>query len=535
MFKAVRFPKFTLKPAAGPLPKRSIFSQNAVVTASLRGVRLLVPGPDLDLENVNGAVSISAGVLQCTKCSATLEKARGRDGALRVGLANPRGPFHLDIRVDTDAKDLQSLLLRHVPDATFRKEVARFRDVAGSLSGRLVLGETLDAISAKVLAVEAAVTASYEPVPYPVSLRGGRLSYDDGKIEAESLAGAVGRSSFSGLTGSLLARGTGQVDIKSASAQLDLEQTELLLRKDKTLEARFGPKSAARGKIDFAAIALTGPLNDPSRWDFTGRGKVTAILVKHALLPGPVAIAQGTFEVAHETLTFADAKVQMLDASLSGGGVVESWRQAPLRVQATASGIIGARMTDWLRRQGEIPADYRVRSPLEFSAARVAWRGANDFVINSRLIVDHGPRVSVDLARTGRGYTVKELLIDDAGQSARATFELENDKWGLGFSGTLNQRTLDRIFVTAPLRIGFLQGDFAANAFRKPPFRLSARGTLGAKDLRRALEWRAGGHRPDGRSRRSGRSQYSLCRSTLAAQSYYRFRQAQNFAGSLAS
>ena len=176
-------------------------------------------------------------------------------------------------------------------------------------------------------------------------------------------------------------------------------------------------------------------------------------------------------------------KLQMLDASISGGGVVENWRKAPLRVQATANGIIGARMMDWLRRQSEIPANYRVRSPLEFSAARVAWRGANDFVINSKLTVDHGPRVSVDLARTGRGYTVKELLIDDGGQSARATFELEKDKWGLGFSGTLNQRTLDRIFVTAPLRIGLLQGNFAANAFRKPPFRLSARGTLGAKDL----------------------------------------------------
>ena len=37
-----------------------------------------------------------------------------------------------------------------------------------------------------------------------------------------------------------------------------------------------------------------------------------------------------------------------------------------------------------------------------------------------------------------------------AGQSARATFESERDKWGLGFSGTLNKRTLDRIFLTAP-------------------------------------------------------------------------------------
>jgi hypothetical protein len=57
------------------------------------------------------------------------------------------------------------------------------------------------------------------------------------------------------------------------------------------------------------------------------------------------------------------------------------------------------------------------------------------------------------LARTGSGYTVKELLIEDAGQSARSTFELEQDKWGLGFSGTLNKNVRQNI-VTAPLRIG---------------------------------------------------------------------------------
>ena len=179
-----------------------------MVTANLRGGKIFVPGPYLELENVSGAVLISAGVLECKKCSATLEKARGRDGALRVGLAGPSGPFHLDILVESSAREVQSLLIRHVKDDALRKEVARLRDVEGSLSARLVLGETLGAISAKVLAVEAALTAAYEPVPYPISLRGGRLNYDNGKIEAESLAGAVGRSSFSGLTGSVLTRGT---------------------------------------------------------------------------------------------------------------------------------------------------------------------------------------------------------------------------------------------------------------------------------------------------------------------------------------
>jgi hypothetical protein len=277
--------------------------------------------------------------------------------------------------------------------------------------------------------------------------------------------------------------GTGQLNIKSAGLQLDLEQTELLLRKVETIQARLGSESSARGKIDFVSLSLAGPLDDPSRWVFTGRGKVAGILVKHALLPAPVAVTQGTFDATQEKFTFADAKVELLDASMTGGGVVENWRKARLRVEASASGITGGRMMEWVRRQTEMPADFMPRSPLEFSAGRVAWRDDGDFSFNGKLTVAHGPRLSIDMARNPRSITIKELLIDDAGQSARATFDLASDNWGFAFNGTLNKRTLDRIFLTAPMPIGLLQGDFAANAFRKPPFRLSARGTLAVKDV----------------------------------------------------
>lgn len=458
-------------------------NKHAVVKANLRSVKIFVPGPDLDLENISGSLLISAGILQCKECSATLGKAKGRDGALRVGLAGPRGPFHLDIIVESDARELRSLLVRHVKDEAFQKQLSRIRHIDGSLSGRVVLGESLDAISAKLSAVPAALTVSYDPLPYPVSLRGGRFSYENGKIETESLEGAIGRSSFSMLTGSLRTDGTGQFTIQAASVQLDLEQTEHLLRKVETIQAKLGPESSARGKVDFVSISLAGPLDDPSRWAFGGKGKVQGIVVKHALLPAPVAVTQGIFDATHEKLTFADAKIGLLDASMTAGGVVEHWRKPPLRVVATASGTTGERMMAWVQHQMGIPADFMLRPPLEFSSGRVDWRDDSDFSVNGRLTVGHGPRLSIDMERNLRGFIIKNLSIDDGAQSARAMFELDRDKWDIAFSGTVNNRTLNRIFLTAPVSIGLLQGDFAVNAFRKPPFRLSARGTLAAKNF----------------------------------------------------
>ena len=195
----------------------------------------------------------------------------------------------------------------------FQKELSRIRHVAGSLSGRLVLGETLDAISAKVSAVPAGLTVSYEPVPYSISLKRGRLNYENGKIETESLEGAIGRSLVSGLTGSLRADGTGQLNIKSATLQLDLEETELLLRKVDTVQAKLGPEISARGKLDILSISLKGPLNDPSRWDFRSKGKVEGVVLRHGLLPAPLFVTQGTFDATHEKLAFVDAKIEMLD------------------------------------------------------------------------------------------------------------------------------------------------------------------------------------------------------------------------------
>ncbi len=136
----------------------------------------------------------------------------------------------------------------------------------------------------------------------------------------------------------------------------------------------------------------------------------------------------------------------------------------------------------------EIPADFMLRTPLEFSSAQAVWRADGDYSLKGRLTVAKGPELAIDMERNLQSLTIKELSIDAGALSARTTFELDKDKWGLAFSGTLNQRMLDRIFLSPPVRIGLLQGDFAVNAFNESPFRLSARGTLAATDLALSLK-----------------------------------------------
>jgi len=206
-------------------------------------------------------------------------------------------------------------------------------------------------------------------------------------------------------------------------------------------------------------------------------------VLRHGLLRAPLFLTQGTFDATHEKLAFVDAKIEMLDASMTGGGVVENWDKPPLRVNAMGSGVAGGRMMEWARRRMEIPADFMLRTPLEFSSAQAVWRADDDYSFEGRVTVAKGPEFSIDMERNLQSLTIKELSIDAGAASARTTFELDKDKWSLAFSGTLNQPMLDRVFLTPPVRIGLLQGDFAVNAFNESPCHLSARGTLAATDL----------------------------------------------------
>ena len=122
-------------------------SKSIVVSGLLRNCKIFVPGPDLELMNVSGSLRIADNILEAKDITANLETTKGWNGRLRLGLEGKSAPFHLDLLVHTGAPELQAVLLKLVRDKTLRAELLKVRNVQGELSGRLILGETIDAIS----------------------------------------------------------------------------------------------------------------------------------------------------------------------------------------------------------------------------------------------------------------------------------------------------------------------------------------------------------------------------------------------------
>ena len=463
-------------------------TNNMAVTGTLRDGNILGFATGSNLEEVSGPFVVSRGVLEANQFSARLGTIQGRDGVVRVGLEGKSAPFHLDLMVQADAAELRSLLLRVVENEDFRKEVSKLRDVKGNLSGRLILGERIDSILPKVSILKAAISGSYDPIPYPISVKEGRFQYGDGKIALDSVSGTVGLSSFSEVTGSLSYSGARQIEVESGTFSLDVAQTSNLLNRFAVLPKGLRDVDFTQGRLDLIALSLKGPLDQPSQWDFSSTGSVSGIAVKHANLPGVMNVSGGSLSATPAKLTVSDAKVNLLDASVTVEGFLQGFNEAPLSLDATATGAIGGEVTGWLSRQIELPKELMLRSPLQVTKGHVLWKEGGDVAFQGDLTVAGGPRLSLDLVRAPQTVEVKEILIADGEQRARMTFDLERDKFALSFNGALEQKTLNQIFQAPPLEASLIQGDIEVSAFLEEPHRFTARGRLAGKELRVPLK-----------------------------------------------
>ena len=463
-------------------------TNNMAVTGTLRDGNIIGFATGSNLEEVSGPFVVSRGVLEANQFSARLGKIQGRDGVVRVGLEGKSAPFHLDMMVQADATELRSLLLRVVENEDFRKEVSKLRDVKGNLSGRLILGERIDSILPKVSILKAAISGSYDPIPYPISVKEGRFQYGDGKVALDSVSGTVGLSSFSEVTGSLSYSGARQIEVESGRFSLDVAQTSNLLNRFAVLPKGLRDVDFTQGRLDLIALSLKGPLDQPSQWDFSSTGSVSGIAVKHANLPGVMNVSGGSLSATPAKLTVSDAKVNLLDASVTVEGFLQGFNEAPLSLDATATGAIGGEVAGWLSRQIELPKGLMLRSPLQVTKGHVLWKEGGDVAFQGDLTVAGGPRLSLDLVRAPQTVEVKEILIADGEQRARMTFDIERDKFALSFNGALEQKTLNQIFQAPPLEASLIQGDIEVSAFLEEPHRFTASGRLAGKELRVPLK-----------------------------------------------
>ena len=481
-FPAGTISEMTVQSAGGSFAEMAL-RKNIVLTGVMRNGNIVLPGSELELENVSGSVRISQGILEAANVSANHGTMKGWNGVLRLGLEGKGAPFHLDLSVRSGAADLQAVLFKLARNETFREELLKVQDLKGELSGRLILGERLNAISPLVTLSEADISGNYALIPFPITVRGGQLNYDQKIIRLTNVEGAVGRSSFGGLGVTFHRDGSREIEVESRRTSLDLQQADTLLHGFKNLPPHFAKWQSARGQIELDNLKLTGVYDDPAGWAFASAGSFAQVEIAHSDLPDRVVLSHGKFDASQGKIKFFGAAASMSDASLLAGGTFDYQKGGPIQLDMSGTGTIGAQMTAWLSRHVKLPQALQLRSPVKIAAGRLGWRAGGDISFRGRATVADGPQLVLDAVKYPQGLALKNLTIDDGKRRARITLQLAKDDLDLSFHGELTQQTIDEIFASFPLKGGSLQGAIQVSAALTKPIRVSARGQLSGSHL----------------------------------------------------
>ena len=461
-----------------------VSGKSLTVSALLRGCNISVPATELQLTDVGGAIRLTDGVLEAKELTASLGTAKASSGTLKLGLATKPLPFHLDAWVDTEAAELQRILLKVLRDETSREELLKIQSVEGELSGRLILGESVENLSPIVKISKADIRARYEPVPFPIAIRQGQLNYQGKILSLEDAAGSLGDSNFSGLAITLHQDGSQQFKLHSNRALVDLQQAQALLRAFDATRTSIEKVRSMRGQIEFQNLDLGGSYNDPEGWTYASTGTFRQAEFSHEDLPDRMVVSRGRFEATSKGIKVFDAVAAIADASLTGSGTLESAKGASSRVEFKGTVIFtGDQMTTWLGRRMEFTEIPKFRFPIKITAERFARGAGGDISFRGTASLAGDSLLSIDAEKHPGGLVVRNLVLRADGRRAQMTLNRADDNIEVSFSGDVTSQSIATFMPSFPVQGVMLTGDIQIKASLTTPANFSARGHLSGQNL----------------------------------------------------
>ncbi|MGB3095776.1 MAG: AsmA-like C-terminal domain-containing protein [Candidatus Deferrimicrobiaceae bacterium] len=438
---------------------------------------------DLEIDHVRGNLALSRGFLTASDLEGSRGKIVVHGGTLRMGLIGSDTPFHLEANVAADMAELPPFLNPLIPSESYREEMSLVTDWKGNASGRLILGETVEALRVTVEIDTMRFSAKSKRLPYPLNVSGGRFLFRDEEIAVTGARGTMGKTTFSGLSWSVRMTEPPSLEARSGEFRLSLEELYSWARATEGLRESFAKVQDVGGTAALSVNRLEGPALAPREWRFDATGKVERLSFKTPSVPGTIDVAKGEFRATPETLFFEDLRTKFLDASISVSGSLEGYRTDTGRNVATVSGRLGPEAIAFLHDRGKIPPGFLVHSPLEASGVRLEWQKDTFVALSGDFVIGNGPKVSVDLLHPPGEWVVRNLSLLDEDSKASLSLHWKPGSLDLAFEGHLSEETENRIFVTDLPSGNRLKGNFRASLRLDQPMTSTAQGTLEGKKL----------------------------------------------------
>jgi len=298
--------------------------------------RIDLPFLHFDAREVSGAFRIADGFLEAGGIRAGRDGLRADDGFLRLGLAPADQPIALDLAIDADLGVLPGVLGRMIDNPDFQRELKRFREVAGHAAGRLRLSGRIPDVAVGVDATDIDARGSFEAVPYPIALRGGRLTYSRETLTLTGVDVGVGRSKSTRQDAVLELTGERRLRASSPQAVIDLAEAFAWCETIRPLPGLRG----LDGILRLADWRVDGPLDTPEAWNVAAAGGLSAVTVTTDPLPTPVRVPSATIAWDGRHVRLGELDPSWGRSSVAGLTLEADWSQVPrLAVQAAHAAL----------------------------------------------------------------------------------------------------------------------------------------------------------------------------------------------------
>ena len=453
--------------------------KNIRIEGHLQDGAISVPAIEMSLTAVNGDVVIADGVLTSTGLSARLAGSTGHSGMLKMGLAEDNDLFQMELMLSADLGQMQPILKRIIKKPGFKREIDRITSLKGTGAGKLVLGDSLADMNARIENADINLSFDYQRVPYPISISKGSVNLTKNQVELRGMNATVGRSMVSGLSVTANWLKNVHLDIHAEHSGLSLDELYPWLDSMKDVQPFLNNFKEISGRLDLYSASFTGDVGAPKQWSYTTAGSVRGINLKANEFPGTIKLAKGNFKLDRTQLTVQELVAEALDANLTLNGVVSGLSSiSEKKVDITMDGTMGQDSVMWLQDTFKLPEAYAIRIPVTLKGVRVSGQSEKATLISGGVSVKGGPQLTLDIQYKPEELKVEKLTVKDQYSEAGMTFLSGRDGLELSLTGLLRSETLEGLFVDPKLGKGRLEGDVSVYLPKKSKTGASAKGHL---------------------------------------------------------
>ncbi|MCP4273931.1 MAG: hypothetical protein GY781_18565, partial [Gammaproteobacteria bacterium] len=216
-------------------------------------------------------------------------------------------------------------------------------------------------------------------------------------------------------------------------------------------------------------------------------GIVKDLAVDTAMLPEPVVVKEGHFELSDNKFSLTDTKVSVSDSSFIIHGALDHNMKELVKSNIVFHGEIGHDSMHWACNFFKLPSKSMIKSPLSLLQSNITWEKDSGTSFISNFNIQNSPEVSVDMLLNPKGLMINSLLINDEVSQASIKTSITEEDINFKFSGNLSQATVDKIFLVDPISTGWIKGDFQAHIPLDHPEYFTAQGTFEGKDF--SIPW----------------------------------------------